>query len=430
MEQTTNRTMNRTEWRVPGYSGQCGEELVVLSTPEIRAAERSTERKTIETADGPVDARPGDFIVSMPNGERFPISAGVYFGTYEVLSSVGNWFIGRRLIHRRRVWPVTSSAAEFDYGSDRGSVAIDRGSWLYQSDESDYGVINATAAVTSHTLVCQESALKHADWVRAVRWTDNVLGMLPVLLIALGVIALGVQANSPNVALWLLASEGALLVAGVLLAWRSRSGRWHLRAAVEGGAALAREFQTVVAALGQRQSEAFPMMALWRAAQADSGSTQPPQQTSLSAIKERLNATIDRLTSDLHRHHKLERSVEKLSWIAAAVVLAALAAAATTHQSGYKLLAIWLPSVVGACHAWLWQRQIRERADSERELISTLQFARNRLMALTREARSAEEKSTAQTELIETLRFLCRCIASHTQRELKLHVSSETPVPV
>lgn len=430
MGQTTDRTTDRTKWRVPGYSGQCGEELVVLSTPEIRAAERSAERKTIETADGPVDARPGDFIVSMPNGERFPMSAAVYCGTYEILSSVGNWFIGRRLIHRRRAWPVTSTAAEFDYGYDRGCVAVDRGSWLYQSDEADYGVINATAAATSHTVVCQLNALEHIDWVRAVRWTDSALGLLPVLLIALGVIALAVQAHFPDIAVWLLASEGALLVTGVLLAWRSRSGKWHLRAAVEGGAALARDFQIVVAALGERTSDSFPMMSLWRAAQAGGEPTPAPEQASLSAIKERLNATIDRLISDLYRHHKLERAVETLSWVAAAVVLAAIAAAAATHHIEYKLLAIWMPSVVGACHAWLWQRKIRERADGERELVSTLQFARSRLVALTREGRVIEEKSAAQEELIETLRFLCRCIAGHTQRELRLHVSSETPVPV
>ena len=47
-----------------------------------------------------------------------------------------------------------------------------------------------------------------------------------------------------------------------------------------------------------------------------------------------------------------------------------------------ELLAIWLPSAVGAVHAWTWRRQISNRIGAGREFLSELAFVKSQLMYL------------------------------------------------
>src|SRR6266849_6463543 len=84
------------------FKGELGPELVVLSVSIVRIAQRVGMEELVETADGPVRARVGDFIVATADGERYPIPPFVFFGTYRVLVRVGARFVGRRLLHARR----------------------------------------------------------------------------------------------------------------------------------------------------------------------------------------------------------------------------------------------------------------------------------------------------------------------------------------
>src|ERR1700730_18261930 len=75
------------------FRGELGEELIVLSIPVVRIAERLGWETQIETADGFVTGRAGDFVITAASGERYPILASVFYGTYQILGSVGSRFV-------------------------------------------------------------------------------------------------------------------------------------------------------------------------------------------------------------------------------------------------------------------------------------------------------------------------------------------------
>jgi hypothetical protein len=412
------------------YRGELGEEIVVLSTTEIRIAHQSLERSTVDTADGPVTARSGDFVVATSVGDRYPIPAPIFLGTYEILRRFGNWFVGRRLVHRRRAWPVISPGAEFDYGPDRGWVSAQKGSWLYQSDDGDYGLINRDASQQSHTVVCSVVELRATDWIQLTKRLTRVLGLLPPLLAGLAAVAFALQSSHPRLAFSLLLVEASLLVAGVCVALLARVRRWSLRAAVSSEMAVAHAFQVAAEAIGQPASRAFPTMVLWRAAQTETTGSLALSPERMRAIKDQLSATIDRLSERLKDLHRTERVVDAVSWTAAVGIVVVLFVAGLSHTRELKLIAIWIPAVVGACHAWVWARRIGERTSVDSELVRMLQFVRTRLVALAPTDDVAGGSSEAQGELREVLRLLCRCIAGYCQHELRLSASERATVPV
>src|SRR3974390_1823382 len=157
-----------------------GPELVVVSSSIVRSAQRVDSEMIVETADGPVSARVGDFIITTDEGEHYPISAFVFYGTYQILGAIGTRFVGRRLLHARRAWEVLSDRAEFDYGPRRGKIAAPQGGWFYRSDETDFGYINPDAKKKAHTVVGTVEELNGYNWaawfrrgVSALSWMSQ-----------------------------------------------------------------------------------------------------------------------------------------------------------------------------------------------------------------------------------------------------------------
>ena len=136
-------------------SGHVGKELVVVSRSEFRRVELVHTERVIRTADGEVTARPGDFLVRMPapSTEEYSIKRSIFLGTYEIVASIDDRRIGKRLQHVRSAWPITSEHLEFRYDDDRGLVTAAKGGWLYMSDDDDLGVINSEQSARSHDLV-------------------------------------------------------------------------------------------------------------------------------------------------------------------------------------------------------------------------------------------------------------------------------------
>lgn len=404
---------------------------MVLSNSEIRVAERATVAGVLETSDGPVRVRPGDFIVTMPQGERFPILAPIYFGTYEVLSNVGNWFVGRRLLHPRRAWPIESAGAELDYGQGRGWVSGVRGDWIYQSDDADYGLINAEAKSQAYVAVGKASELDNAE--RAVqrfnRFTSAV-ALLPPVLTGLALLALHWHDAYPAVAEALLIAEVLLLVLGVWGAWHMRTRRWSLRVAIVSADAIARRFQVAAQAAGVAASELFPMMSLWRAAQGEIDATPMLTQDRITTLKSLIDESYQHILHDLERHHRLERRADLLSWLAVAVVLFCLGMVAMAHQQPYKLLAIWLPSVVGAAHAWTWRRQSLGRVNAASEMLKELRFIKARLVSVHSGASVQGTQAAAESDALAAVRMLCHTIARYSQRELRFTAAETAGIPV
>jgi len=160
------------------FTGERGSELVVLSVSIVRIAQRVQTGEVIETADGPVKARVGDFIIATAESERYPITPAIFLGTYQILGTVGRRFIGRRLLHPRRAWEVLTDHAECDYGADRGRVAAPKGGWFYHSDDNDYGYINPEAKRKAHVVVGTVSELNEIDWSSRLRLGAAILTWL------------------------------------------------------------------------------------------------------------------------------------------------------------------------------------------------------------------------------------------------------------
>lgn len=411
------------------YRGDLGPELVVLSSTQIRVAERARTTGTCVTADGPVKVRPGDFVVTMPDGERFPIKSDIFYGAYEVLSVVGDWHVGRRLLHPRRAWPIASAGAEFDYGLDRGRVSASKGGWIYQSADDDYGLINSTAQAKSHVVV------GHADWVWAIpwdRWFNNaslLLTFLPPGLTVLAVLSMWAGTKQSAWATPLLIGEAVLLLLSVVAVALMRRYKWPLRAATKKGKDLASRFQSVVEALGLTPSFQFPAMSLWRAAQDIDSTHLRMNKKQLADICSLVDETQERCRLDLHHHHRLERSADIASWFAAIAIICLLALVAFFDMKDAKYIAVALPSMVGAIHAWTSRSQSASRVSATTIVIGELSFTRERLTTLANDGQSDDEWHRKE-EIAMTLRTLCGSIARFTQHDLELVATDKVGVPV
>lgn len=403
-----------------------GDELVVLGVSEIRIAERADRDQVIETADGPVRARPGDFIVSMPSGERYPIQACIFFGGYEILSVVGRWFVGRRLRTARRAWPVTAPAIELDYGTDRGIVSASCGAWVYQSDEQDFGVINEDAYSATYEVVGAAAELTRCDWhARFARLTTAVI-LMPSLLIGISLLAL----TFPMIGTALLVVEAVLLLVGVGAVWWSRRAKWSLKAAVVAGRQIARDCQVAVAALGSPVSDRFPIVALWRAAQDTASGPAQLTPENLRNVKNMIDRWREYIRHESERHHRAESIVEALPWAAAILMLICMCWVLVTHDVDVKLFSIWLPSVVSTAHAWHWHGQVSQRAQAAIDMARMLRFVKTRLTALAPHDEIDPADAVREGEVIAALRMLCLCAAQHSLRELSLAAAEEAHVPV
>jgi hypothetical protein len=410
------------------FHGDLGEELVVLSSSVVRIAQRLDAASEIETADGTVMGRRGDFVISLPSGERYPIPPSVFYGTYQVLSQVGSRFVCRRLLHARRAWPIESPFVDFDYGPGRGKVSGERGGWVYQSDEGDYGLINARAKKEGHLVVGTAAALKSTDWGRRFKIAVWSLSLLSPAMTMVALIAYAAAFKDHHLlAQVLLTIEAVCLVLGVSSFWWIQKDRWVLKSAVIAETTIAREFQSAVEILGRKPSQSFPSMALWRAAQDELGNELNLSSSSLASLNEQVGKTYARLQREIERHHTSEALATALSWASALVILLCIGYAIYARAFYFELLAIWLPSAISAVHGAVWRRQLVHRITAGKEFLSELSFVQKQMNALM--PQNKLEESGVEI-LIATLRALCQSAGEHTQRRLQFAIAEDPSIPV
>ncbi len=111
------------------------------------------------------------------------------------------------------------------------------------------------------------------------------------------------------------------------------------------------------------------------------------------------------------------------------MVLACLGLTALTHHVGFKLVAIGLPLLVGAVHAWTWRCRSAQRLATGVDMLSDLRFARSRLVSLAPDDTVAPS-AAGQEEIAAVIRMVCRVVAQHTQRELQFTATERASVPV
>jgi hypothetical protein len=415
----------------PAFRGSpLGPALCVLSRPEIRSAQQIAEPTRYDTRDGLVDGRPGEIAMTAYGKEQYPIRREIFLGAYEILGRVGPDLVAERLIHVRRAWEVLGDGGTFDYGPGRGVVAVERGSWLCESDDGDFGTIHPSVKEEGHLVVGPEEAEDRVDWrVRAESWSTWLSALPPVLtLLALSAFVAALRPSVPhNVATALIGTEVLLLLAGAAAVWTMRRQRWFLRACVQTAIALGREFESAVELLGHPLSARFPGMAMWRAAQArpaDAGAR--PRSADDAALLQSLHeATVRRLRlldDEMHHAHWREAAASWATLVAFGLVLAAnVALLVGPHLVVVELLAIWIPALVSAIHSFDWRRRTAERVTAMCQLADRLRFAQQRLLADGRTPGPARDA---------VLRVLCAAAAQHSQHELKLALAAEAPLPV
>ncbi|MCB1984421.1 MAG: hypothetical protein H6936_08410 [Burkholderiales bacterium] len=407
------------------FIGEVGEEMIVLSHSEIRIAERpNVSGVKCNTLDGEIIANAGDFIVMTSSGEQYPISASIFYGTYEVLAEVGGQFVGRRLVHERRAWPiVSSSGAEFDYGSNRGVAYVQKGGWLYQSDDDDFGLINKEVNEVSHVVVGTANEMSRKNWILRFRIGMLIISLLAPVLALLALLAFAANLSGyTQVATTLLILESILLVAGLFLTWWMKKYRWVLKAAVSSERKIANEFQVAVGALGFPESKKFSNMTLWRAAQSDELHELEPSSANISRLKKVVGETIESTESEINQYESAEQFALKIGWFTAFLILACIAIAIFTHSALFEAIAIWLPSVVGAVHAYVWRSQLTGKIAANRVFLSQLIFARKQLGSW------SNDSVTSEANLVAIIRTLCRVAAVHSQTQIAFALS-QNPVP-
>jgi len=415
----------------PAFKGSpLGPELLVLSLPQIRSAQLIVEPTRFDTRDGLIVVQPGDVAITAYGKEQYPIHREVFLGAYEVLGRVEQDLVAERLIHVRRAWEVLGDGGSFDYGPGRGIATVERGSWLYQSSDDDFGTVGAEVKHQGHLLVGPADAADRTDWHARTERITNLLGALPPLLILLALsswVATMHHAANPLPAS-LVALEVVLLVAGAATVWTMKRRRWFLRACVQRALSLGPEFASAVALLGHARSRLFPGMALWRAAQSrslDADESRPSTGDDASLLQTLHDALVRRLRmldDEIHHAHRREAIASWATVIAFGLVLLGnLSLLYGVHATAIEMLVIWVPALLSAVHAFDLRRRTAERVAALRELGDRLRFAQSRLRADGGSSGPARDAA---------LRVICVAAARFSQRELKMALAAEAPLPV
>jgi hypothetical protein len=422
-------------------SGAVGEPILVLTLSDLRYAEVLSSSSTVKTDDGYVSGRPGDILLTAYGGERYPILANVFLGAYEGLARIGDRIIARRLVHVRRAWPITTESATFNYGDDRGTVPIDRGGWLYQSDDDDFGVVNASVKHKGHAEVGSQREIDSVDWDALLSSRLTALAFLPPVLTLLALLAFAatMEKDLAWLAHTLLGIEAVLICGGAALVWWMGRERWVLKAAVASANNVAKEFQSAVRLLGHKESVEFSGMAVWRAAQTtvplvpteEMQSFQAPIDVQILETKNRLIAINQRFTAEMRHHLTTERVATYANIFAIIAVLACILSLIFWRSSiAVELLAIWIPSLIGAIHTFNTRRQLAQRHAATLEFCSQLRFVREQIFALASTPFTHISDPQRWKDFQATLQVLCKIVGQYGQRRLQFALSDTPKTPI
>lgn len=395
------------------------------------------ERETVfHTNDGDVVGSPGGRDIAVTHGEEtYPIESRVFYGTYEVLGKTGPRMIVRRLIHVRIAKEVISAFAEYDYGTSSGVVSVDRGGWLYQSDDGDEGLINAAKKHVGHVEVGPIEEVERVPWRKRFERVNTVLTFLPPVLTALALISLSTAAE-PSARSWATAAsalETTLLFLGLGLAVWIRLRGWALKAAVSAGVKVAARYQLAAQILGEPGSRQFPQMTLWRAAQSgprpDPGTLFSTENVArLKTLRACLAETVEEINGGIRRDIAIERTGEVAEVISVLLAVGGnLWLIFVSHLEAIELVSLWLPSLIGALHTLRSHRRTAERIPLLTAFSKQLGFVKTQLQALT--DWTAEEPAQKSATREAVLRFLCKTIGQYCQSELQLATSQRPDLP-
>jgi hypothetical protein len=325
-----------------------------------------------------------------------------------------------------------SDNATFDYGNDRGTVAVAKGAWLYQTDDDDFGVINPDAKHKGHTEAGTVASLSR-DWEAWFNQGMVILAFLPTVLTLLALVAFAFSSHplGEEPGKVFLGAETILLVGGALLVWVMRRWRWGVRASVKSALENARHFQSAARLLGHGFSDTFPNMSLWRAAQVPPAVAIPGDPGPLiEEVKSAVGSTLASVRKDIAHHQRVEKFAEVS---AAGAMVAILMCNAylifVAHGVEVELFAIWLPSLIGALHTFNSRRQVVQRLASVKEFSAQLKFVQDHLHKLAPGA-APDLSDPQRVDLQATLEVLCKIVAQYSQRQIQFALAEGPELPV
>jgi hypothetical protein len=412
--------------------------MYVLTKPDIRLAEVIERETLFHTNDGDVIGRPGERDIAITQGdETYPIPSRIFFGTYEVIGKTGTRMIARRLIHVRIAREVVSASVEYDYGTAAGVVAVDRGGWLYQSDDDDEGLINKKKKHVGHFEVGPVEQVERVSWSRRFEQMNMFLTFLPPILTALALVSFSLAGGSDtDTGSWKDAASGletTLLFLGLGVGLWMRARRWALKAAVRAGVQVATRYQLVAQILGEPGSRQFPQMALWRAGQAaagkDPGALYSEQNAKrFETLREYLAETQEDIGTAIRRDLRIERMGEVAEVLSILLAVGGnLWLMVVPEARPVELVSLWLPSLIGALHAVRSHRRTAERLPLLHMLFKQLEFVRAQLLTFAEWRADEPAQRSAAREAV--LRFVCKVIGQYCQSELQLATSQRPEMP-
>jgi hypothetical protein len=227
-----------------------------------------------------------------------------------------------------------------------------------------------------------------------------------------------------------LSLEGALLLASVGGVWWIHKQKWVLKAAVVAGVGVATRLQAAAEILGRRRSGLFPSMALWKAGQSDKSPNKVYDPGLIDELKKELAGIQERVERDIGTHQDAESWAQLAPWVAIGIIVVSIALAIATHSLLSELLAIWLPSLVGAYQGRMARRQLSKRIGVGTEFKSQLEFARRSLVTLEQDS-NGDENDADQIELLNTtLKVLCRAAGEYSRLQLEFAIGDTPELPV
>jgi hypothetical protein len=226
--------------------------------------------------------------------------------------------------------------------------------------------------------------------------------------------------------------ETLLLIGGATLVWWIRADKWTLKASVKSGLDVARRFQPAAELLGIAQSRDFPNMALWKAAQDLDKQPSPEdpnpsrQRELVVQVKMEIAALLENMKKSIRHHYFLERLATLATLAAIAAVIACnLYIVLIEHRTDVELLAVWLPSLIGAIYSFNFRKRTVQHIETIRDFLLQLDFAKVRIYAPTE-----EDPMISQQLFRANLRLLCKIVALFSQREIQFALADQPQVPM
>ncbi|HLK38915.1 MAG TPA: hypothetical protein VKU41_19270, partial [Polyangiaceae bacterium] len=137
------------------------------------------------------------------------------------------------------------------------------------------------------------------------------------------------------------------------------------------------------------------------------------------------------LRQELKRHHHTERVAGSLGLLTMFAILACNAYLIRAGRSiGLEILAIWLPSLVGAVHAFNSRRHLVQRLASIKEFSAQLRIVQNHLLKLAPTDAPDLAEDRVRDEFRAMLTGLCKIVGQHGQRQLQFALAEEPELPV